>query len=705
MTIPTPPTRLAKASTTRPLFTARRNVLRHTAVTTNNMARVRNPPGSQVSAAIAPMGGRQVLKEKTNTARAKAPVYPDDGDTEGLVKVAKKKRGRPKKAQQNDDELVMAGGLGMASDPAAVQPTSEAPMTTDELARSDDAPAKANRRPARTVRKVAQSEVQNKVLQGLKERMEATARNKQSKQTKAAMPTSDAPASMPSPDTIVVKPAAARKSQESVTERSGSSLSPSPPAPGKLSVAKGNRISIAQPGSVMKVQSTPLVESSMLALKHFKRRPRQPSMLQMVKQRTASARPSLANITTVGDDAVEGSSVFDLDFDGGDDEDDFAPEAEGTPLNAARAKQRSTSGITQASSAKPTVHGRSSLDTFGKRKSDQIDVSSGSLSALRAKRRKTVGETTNSFQQDAPPFDDDIIVRTSTERAQTPPIAPASDVQVANSPATSTPPTDPFSSPAMQPAENDGDIIPSTERENDVVPGADDEEDDRLSGTLADPVSSSPAPVTTSIRGLDEALRPPATQASPEPTQKKPRAKTKPMNTAVLQSMLPKKRQPLKPRKRKSDYDLESDTEEGEMDASHLEDDEDELGGRLRRTTVKAPSRGRKLTTQKRGRPRKSTTVTAKKVSTGANRTSTTSAVAKLRTYGRQADSDKENDGSDFEEPEDSTLPEVSISMQEASKSKELEAAKAKFASIDEWDMEFESMSAEDHRSSSQSWR
>ena len=40
--------------------------------------------------------------------------------------------------------------------------------------------------------------------------------------------------------------------------------------------------------------------------------------------------------------------------------------------------------------------------------------------------------------------------------------------------------------------------------------------------------------------------------------------------------------------------------------------------------------------------------------------------------------------------------------------SKELERARRKFAEVDEWDMEFESMSFEEeggHRSSSQQWR
>ncbi|KAF2475705.1 uncharacterized protein BDR25DRAFT_253201 [Lindgomyces ingoldianus] len=64
-----------------------------------------------------------------------------------------------------------------------------------------------------------------------------------------------------------------------------------------------------RPPSAMKVLGTPAHETSILALKNFKRRPRQPSLLRMVNQ-----------MTDMGDD----------DF---DDLDDFNPEAESTPLH------------------------------------------------------------------------------------------------------------------------------------------------------------------------------------------------------------------------------------------------------------------------------------------------------------------------------------------------------------------------------------
>ncbi|KAF7198446.1 hypothetical protein HII31_00185 [Pseudocercospora fuligena] len=679
------------------------------------MARLRNNPSSQATAKVTLPATRQALKEKTNTAKVNVPVYSDDRDTEGLVKDAKPKRGRPRKSKQNEDELVMAGGLGPVSDKNANQPN-EAPLTTDELVEDNitvAAAPKTNRRPARTARKIVQSEASSKVLQGLKERMEATARGQRAKPPATAVPP-DVGAT--SSDPLPVKDKS-RTSTSNDAERSEFSLTPSPPPPGKLSAVKGTRTSIIQPGSVMKFHNTPLVESSILALKHFKRRPRQPSMLQMVQNRTASARPSLANATTitVDDNAVDDSSLFDLDLNGEDeDATDFAPEAEGTPLNAGRVVRKSI-GSAKSRTLGPlkAQEKTSSSLTRQKRKSDQADVSSGSLSALRAKRQKMVPDSVpDQGETDQPVPDeseDEVVIRSSTERPETPQPALTSDVQVINSPSTSTPPTDPPSSRHNQLAKGDSFVIPSTEREEDeeveVRPSVErdegDADDDVPNATMADPLSSSPAHDTfNNVQGEEDYMRPPATQISPEPVKRKSRAKAKPINTATLQSLLPKRRRALKPRHRKSEFDFEESDEDSDapLQTSHLDDDEDELGGRMRKQTKGTQATGRKNAPAKKAKSSKTTQKAAK--------TTTTAKRKQQKTYGRRSEqSDKENEGSDFEDADESTLPEISLSMQEAAKSKELEAAKAKFADIDTWDMEFESMSAELHRSSSQSWR
>lgn len=299
------------------------------------MVRLRSAPVSQQSAP-SPTATRPALKEKTNTPRTKAPVYGDDGDVERVGQDARPRRGQAKKAKQDSDELVMAAGLGPADlDDKAVEPT-EPPMTTDELAKSDAPPpltAKAGRRPPRAAREVVQSEAQSKVMDDVKRRMQATAR-KEATAKRTSAPT--APESVgPSSDSLPVKPTAARQSTNTAAERSEFSLSPSPPPLGKLNTVNKQRSSFAQPGSGLRPQSTPAVESSILALKNFKRRPRQLSMLQMVQQRTASARPSAAHVQ-----ATEDPDVSDLE--GEEVDEKFAPDAEGTPLQASKSTRQPT---------------------------------------------------------------------------------------------------------------------------------------------------------------------------------------------------------------------------------------------------------------------------------------------------------------------------------------------------------------------------
>lgn len=632
-----------------------------------------------------------------------APRYEDDGDAETMITDVKPKRGRPrKKATQNSDDLLMAGAIGPSDEPV---PISDVPTTTDELAKSDAAPApvaRGNRRPARTLRKVAQNEAQTKVLDGLKQRMAATARGQRAKETT----TSDAaaPSSESLPATIPARNASTRKTSNVNAERSEFSLSPSPPPPGKLSAVKAKRSSIAQPGSVLRTQSTPAVETSILALKNFKRRPRQPSMLAMVQQRTASARPSAVHT----DIAIEDSSIYDLDLDL-DDEDDFAPEAEGTPLNTAKNKRKSS-----ASTGSRAKRRRSAMD-------DAPDDAGGDTFAA--------------------PDEDEIVVaaRSSSRRAETPQPVETSDAQTARAPSSSTPPTEHSSPNEDREVEDVEVIVPSTERderdesereESVVIPSTDrstrgkrgagtgvrdnanDVEHSGIdvpNGTMAEPASSSPIREEPRSTQYNLDMADPVTQVSPPRVRTKAK-KQKPVSTATLQSLLPKRRKVLKPRQRKSEYDMasESDDEDEVLDVSHLENDEDELGGEVRR---RAPSkaRGKAASGKKAGKGSKAATSAVRQSTAARSRKASAPPVSKRnsRTYGRGANSDKENDEASefFEEADESILPDVSISMQDAASGKELEQAKQKFAEVDDWDMEFESMSQEDHRSSSQGWR
>ncbi|TKA81782.1 hypothetical protein B0A55_02139 [Friedmanniomyces simplex] len=685
------------------------------------MARLRSaPPASAAAPKL--QAKRPALKEKTNTARATvAPTEEDVGNIEGLIKEAPKRRERPRKSAHGADEVVMAGGLGQEE---AETPRSHlAPMSTDELAKSDaPAPptARANRRPPRMMRKAIQNEAQSKVLDGLRKRMKERARKEGGKKNALPITKRMSTGTAPSSDVLPTAPVTTRKATAIAQERSEYDISPSPPPPGKLSSLKTKRSSLAQPSSSPKPRSTPAMDTSVL--KNFKRRARQPSMLALVQQRAMSTRPSMANATA----AEEDPSIFDFEGGDGEDEDDFAPEAEGTPLHVTTAKRKSAGSSAKKAVAKPVKAKQTPVAK--KRKPGEANIPSGALETLRAKRRKSeVTDLSNDDVADPlPTFQPELVIRgssTETARQVTLLPLPTSDVQVINSSQSTPPPAD-SASPGKRRASVDVDFaVPSTEEHNEGGPLQpeddlpDDAPYDAPNGTMAEPASSSPVPEVlsgTQQRIRDE-LADPVTQVSPPPVIEKPTkpTKAKPMSTATLQNLLPKRRQPLKPRHRKSEYDFVSESEgEGEVDTTHLEEDENEPARRRTRQTKLTPAKGR----------RKTAAVATAKTKKAAQQQTRKSAAASApkkptKTYARAATalttSDKENeDAADeaFEAPDgvdDSaeTLPERASVATATAKSNELEEARRKFAEVDEWDMEFESVGIDEHRSSSQQWR
>ena len=672
------------------------------------MARLRSAPSTQNAAPTKQT--RPALKDRTNTATTNAPVHEDDGDADDLIKDARPRRGQRKKAAHKDDEYVMAGGLGLRDpDDIAVAPDGP-PTTTDELAKSDGPPrlSMKARQPSRTTKTAAPSKAQSKAQSGPKSTRATVRKQVNGKQKNDLV---DDEIVISSSEAAPAKPPKGRRSNQSRPERSDFSVSPSPPPAGKLHSVK--RSSLAQSGSALRPQSTPAVESSISALKNFKRRQRQPSMLQMVQQRTASARPSVVNTSTIQN--VGGLNLDDDDLEG---EEDFAPDAEGTPVLL---KKKKIQEAVKKGGAAKEVTGCSivapSSAQSRKRKSSATEDSTSALDALRAKRQRESGPAENDFLRvDSPAR------RSSSEQQRSPQPELTSDVQVINSSPSSTPPSEP---PSSRPRHGFADpevVVPSTEHEKDHTTEQDplyDEEDDAEdaipNATMAEPLSSSPLP--TSPAPLEKTqqtdiMADPLSQISPARPKvrdkKQKEQKPKPLNTATLQALLPKRRQPLKQRERKSIYDVDSDSEDDQdepIDTSHLDEDEDELsGGARRRTKATAAAKSWKSTTAKSKAALFSSRKSTRKQSTAPRKSKAGQKPSK--TYGRGAASDKENED-DFEDADndDSLLPDTSISMYEATKSAELEAAKKKFAELDDWDMEFESVTVEEGRSSSQLWR
>lgn len=500
--------------------------------------------------------------------------------------------------------------------------------------------------------------------------------------------------------------------------RSGNAPTPArPAAAGGRTILREKTNTAATPG--------PAVETSMLALKNFKRRPRQGSMLEMVRKRRSSVQASLINAQPQQDDDVEDTSVFDLGS-ASEGEDDFAPEAEGTPLQLSKA-QKPTSTRKSVSAKKSEATTPAVKRT--KRKSDDLESPQSALDALRRKHRKS----------EAPPAEDESLpsvhdehqleAQDASEREASPvPNPVTSDVQVINSSPESTPPTEPSSTHKVPGTQEADFAVPSTEEqershrpEQKTLEGEEeedeDEENDAANATMAEPASSSPiaSPIPETQR--TDIYADPLTQLSPPPpepakTRSKGNKKPTSLSTATLRALLPRRTQRLQqPRNKRTEYDISSDEEEDEataFDTTHLDEDEDELGGRIRRNTrAPAPSKTKKTSTLSKAKSKQSQATRkpsappqpAKGKGKGKPQGKST------RTYGRaNATSDKENEGGN-ESSSEADEAETSLSMREVAHSKELEEARRKFAEVDNWDLAFESMSNEDHRSSSQGWR
>lgn len=631
---------------------------------------------------------------------------------------------------RTDSETTTAnGGIGSDARPAEEQP--KQPKS-----------AKSTRPTRRTGTKATQPKVGKQDLNQVRKQMQATARGQRAKPlTTAIDPIEDS-------------------STASLEESAPLDLTPSPEpvAPGSTRAFK--RSSILQPpgsvlrapGSVLRLQGTPAMENSLLALRNFQRRPRQPSMLQMVQQRTASARPSAVYNTDLEDSTLSGLDLgLDVGLDSDDGIDDFAPEAEGTPLHFSRNVRSSSVIGARSESVRPKALVPSSGTR--KRKSSDLDVSSGSLNALRERRQRPAA----SDARNAPASHTDTLHHPSQAPPEPDAVeADASEILVINSDTSSVLST--LSSPQHSPQSQRSrisldNVIPSTEEDQhqQQAPPADNDEE-ILSATFAEPASSSPIP-TAAPDNLDH-LREPLSQASPSPPKKMTRSRKQAkavLTTSTLQSLLPKRRRVLERRPRQSEYDFGGSSSPApaspSFDASEilvaprdhhpslLEDDSsgDELATRRRRQGSQRPqptpaSHARSSAVMKSWSARPTTTgnrftaASARKTpaqqqslrKTALHTTTTASKKSTAtRKYGRRSagnpSSDKENDYHDNEEEgldqgEDSSA-DLSMTMHEAAQGPELEAARKKFAEVDGWDLEFESMSAEEHRSSSQGWR
>lgn len=447
--------------------------------------------------------------------------------------------------------------------------------------------------------------------------------------------------------------------------------------------------------------STPAVENSLLALGNFKRRPRQPSILghPTNRARSSSVESNLAQdngLTSIGkrNNSLLGNShsrqasmgratpahtgsVFNLgnfkrrarqpsilgtaqkdrqqrpEYD--DDEDDFNPEDESTPLNLSKTRDRTSS---------------SSASNSRKRKLTTPQVPRSSP-PLRSDQAVNLSETTPAFESSQIEIEAEGEPQSSDEAPL--PSVESQDVDLEPMSETMAPPLSSSSSPEPEPPSYRAAQRLRAERE-----ALGDRR--RLRARTPPPVTqdspiSSPPSLTHSPNVLTVKTVPKtkAQRQAPPPNA---------FSTAQLQALLPRRRR----RGRRDPFDIPSS--EDEIDVSGLASDDDELT----HSSIRAPPSRRSVIPRipQSGKSSRKPRAAAKP--------------AAKPTYGSRAPpttSDKENEEVD---PNDSLAPlpddgdgngspETSQEL-EKRVGKELKRAARKFEEVDKWELEFEECTA-----------
>ncbi|KAF1813393.1 hypothetical protein P152DRAFT_448699 [Eremomyces bilateralis CBS 781.70] len=286
----------------------------------------------------------------------------------------------------------------------------------------------------------------------------------------------------------------------------------------------------------------------------------------------------------------------------------------------------------------------------------------------------------------------------------------------------------PRSSPTPRSSASNQDLLsspPVSQGRMDRVPDTQEQQADAQSSLLSEPFSETNAPPLCSSSTQTPVNSPTRPKITPANTRKSTRPQNPSFSTAKLQSLLPQRRQHLGRKAKNTAFDIRSDSEEG----SGREESPDELArskSRPRKKQVGNQAAQPKATSGRVNTKSKSRSrgLTESPAVNKKSKPARVSVAAEKRIYGRrqsQADSEKENDityissndTSSTSEAEDVSIPtgrrtgksaEKQAIDRDLSKSKSLLAAAAKFAEVDQWDMEFESMSQETGRGSSP-WR
>lgn len=387
------------------------------------------------------------------------------------------------------------------------------------------------------------------------------------------------------------------------------------------------------PATPLKVQATPRVASSVLGFSNMKRRDRQPSLLRLVQ---AHAKDQSDDEDDVYDDGLS----------------DFCPEDESTPfLNS-----KSYSGLKLSPSLPAALPAQTPSSRKRKRPSPEVEVPMSQSLEPRS---------VSSPPRSSPPAElelDADLYNVSPPNAKR---VPEPLLPLPRHRRTTTPPSHLKRSNPAPP--HSGSFVPVSHAKS-AVPEP--KTPRSIKTASAAPLSPSPyqssSPVVASSRTL------------------------KPLSTATLQNLLPRRRLRPNPRQRGT-FDIPSSSLTTEIDTADLEDDEDELGASSK---VKVRLRWNRDTQAGKGKANsiKDVVAAGKKKAPSSRRNDKAKGGTTTKTYTRKEISIEEHDHGVDEnaDPEgDEVGNEIAADDSKAPRG-ELKSLARKFKEVDQWELEIE---------------
>ncbi|MCJ1249943.1 hypothetical protein MMC30_007169 [Trapelia coarctata] len=418
------------------------------------------------------------------------------------------------------------------------------------------------------------------------------------------------------------------------------------------------------PASVRKIQATPRAESSILALAKFKRRPRQPSILQIGRLETSTS-----------------GSASDLD----EMLDDFQPDDESTPFHVSRLKS-TTQGMPRPPSAETSSPPRLSSSNSRKRK-----LTPPEIQVPRSQSPTMHISSSPPEPLQVPETEDPYVIPTASPAHAEPDFAEP-DLP---SKRTKTTPTHDIWSDTMAPPQSSS-------------PAQSPAKDYSTRSSRTTNPTARPKPNSKHKQPARNGDSNPSTRSQTTRQKKEP---LKPISTATLQNLLPRRRH-----RQRDDFDIPSSSDH-ELDTPIPGEDEDELSfsaPKSRRKTDGAGTKPRGAKVAKTPATTRKTPARAKTKAPPTQKKKKDTASGPVRTYSRRL-SDKENQGEGEEGGErnnDSLLPDdlsdadVSDDGGQVGRkghatvpakvkaTKELKTLAQKFKEVDAWEMEFEEVTA-----------